>query len=239
MYCFQKSAQSRLFLAERTWARSQNAFSPPPGRAKRISRLPLKGGAKAGRAKIFSGYLYAGGFSISLSDGISRLESGAFLHVLSVVDASTSGVRAGPTAPQLNPMLSHEHNMEAADKASIAKMAFFIVGVKRYRPPEVSQAIFPEAAPRHVPRACGRKLPAPPANLCPRNPARRKYFAAEFVNYPASFADISNARFAAALFCEFVFDTPEFVVQILVKRLRRRFPPSFSKVKPICIDAIS
>lgn len=115
----------RLFPAARSRKR---------GRAKRISRLPLKGGAKAGCAKIFSGYLYAGGFSISLSDGISRLESGAFLHVLSVVDASTSGVRAGPTAPQLNPMFSHEHNMEAADKASIAKMAFFIVGVKRYRP---------------------------------------------------------------------------------------------------------
>lgn len=89
------------------------------------------------------------------------------------------------------------------------------------------------------PALAGESFPPRPANLCPRNPARRKYFAAEFVNYPASFADISNARFAAALFCEFVFDTPEFVVQILVKRLRRRFPPSFFKVKPICIDAIS
>lgn len=235
MHCFQKSARSRLFWRNGHGRVPETPFPRRPEPQARTRETdfppPVKRRRESGARENFSGYLYAGGFSISLSDGISRLESGAFLHVLPVVDASTSGVRAGPTAPQLNPMLSHEHNMEAADKASIAKMAFFIVGVKRYRPPEVSQAIFPEAAPRHVPSACGLKFPAPPANLCPRNPARRKYFAAEFVNYPA--------RFAAALFCEFVFDTPEFVVQILVKRLRRRFPPSFFKVKPICIDAIS
>ena len=143
----------RLFPAARSRKR---------GRAKRLSRLPLKGGAKAGRAKIFSGYLYAGGFSISLSDGISRLESGAFLHVLSVVDASTSGVRAGPTAPQLNPMLSHEHNMEAADKASIAKMAFFIVGVKRYPRRKFRKRFFRRLLRGMFPALAGESFPSRP-----------------------------------------------------------------------------
>lgn len=132
MHCFQKSAQSRLFFGRNLhWRAPKRLFfaaSCKRGRAGRIfpPRLLLKGGAKAGSAEFSSGYLYAGGFSASLSEGISRLESGAFSHVLSVVVASTSGVRAGPTAPQLNPMLSHEHSNAAADKASIAEMAVFI-----------------------------------------------------------------------------------------------------------------
>ena len=131
IHCFQKSAQSRLFWEKLTLARPKTPFFRRQLQARTCGahfppRLLLKGGAKAGSAEFSSGYLYAGGFSASLSEGISRLESGAFSHVLSVVVASTSGVRAGPTAPQLNPMLSHEHSNAAADKASIAEMAVFI-----------------------------------------------------------------------------------------------------------------
>jgi len=92
---------------------------------------------------LLKNHLYAGGFSTSVSTGTSRFLPGSFFQVRSVVVASTSGVSAGPTASQLNPVLWQELNIPTA-KAAINTIAsiFFISKLKTYTRVKVSQAVF-------------------------------------------------------------------------------------------------
>ena len=154
MHCFQKSARSCRFL-ERAGGFRRGGVARPgrfsPGMPAQNDAFRASWGRRCGAPAAESRYLYAGGGSISLSFGISRLEPGAFSHVLSVAVASAPGVSAGPAAAGLNPMLSHEHSRAAAAEASIAKMTFFIAELNAIPPARVSQADF---------FGCGAFLPA-------------------------------------------------------------------------------
>lgn len=205
MHCFQKSARSCRFL-ERAGGFRRGGVARPgrfsPGMPAQNGAFRASWGRRCGAPAAESRYLYAGGGSISLSFGISRLEPGAFSHVLSVAVASAPGVSAGPAAAGLNPMLSHEHSRAAAAEASIAIMTFFIAKLNVISPARVSQADFFWV--RRVPAGgeMGGELAARRGFGGGTRKPQSEIFSAEFVNFPANRADTLNAVFAVALFFE-------------------------------------
>lgn len=109
----------------------------------RLTTPPPKNNNARQLLSLLKNHLYAGGFSTSVSTGTSRFLPGSFFQVRSVVVASTSGVSAGPTASQLNPVLWQELNIPAA-KAAINTIAsiFFISKLKPIQPSKFRKPFF-------------------------------------------------------------------------------------------------